>query len=697
MSRAAAHLVTYNSSSRLQAALKSLPLSLTLASIHSPIALPFPTHTHLSFAPPSHTVFNHRPRHALDVVPTHVWPTIHNTGCVHKFSERAPEAHTDTALLCPPASPRARLARLRSRTPSRATTAHPDSALPRGNTLPPRCTTRTGTLRGRDQIRALAAESCRQTPDMRAVPTPNSSVAYPSVVDTHTRFTVSGESVFGVAHTVHELELRPSEPTPRCTTARNERSTAASRRVRRVSGTLRVSGVVVPAPRAESRLELAQRARRRARRAQAPEIRVHDVVSSAQGEHRAASFHTPVAVRAVHRCRFRNLAPCTARRGMPLGQCAFPSCSAFSPAARTRATQGTHKSSRVVRMLWNDRSGSTSTANNITLDTGSIIPIGSQHTATWYFLQPLPVVRVFWRLEHPLRHGRKLEDQQGKGFAVKDDLVFANSSCSAPAEGKRTFNVALSLRCVRNDVAPTRAHLEQTSRDITSRPIIVEIDMTPKPVDSNKAYVIWSANVSSTFESYTNGAEVGGVMSLNQFGDATSRTYLPVQDAMRSKEHHKSQVGGNSCVSPLATKASMTFTFDQEVANTSSDLQSRRALRNALSSLPTLALLVRRERQARYPGTWRGALKDIKVMMCLSSDPPLFFIIFASFMVFFAVVFFAVWIYAVVRGCRQGALREEKPPAYVLLPSAGHDAELDFDFAEEREGDVKARHVQALA
>ncbi|KAF8185624.1 hypothetical protein K438DRAFT_2155539 [Mycena galopus ATCC 62051] len=38
-----------------------------------------------------------------------------------------------------------------------------------------------------------------------------------------------------------------------------------------------------------------------------------------------------------------------------------------------------------------------------------------------------------------------------------------------------------------------------------------------------------------------------------------------------------------------------------------------------------------------------------------------------------AVVFFAVWIYAVVRGCPQGARREETSPAYVLLPSVGHD------------------------
>jgi hypothetical protein len=82
---------------------------------------------------------------------------------------------------------------------------------------------------------------------------------------------------------------------------------------------------------------------------------------------------------------------------------------------------------------------------------------------------------------------------------------------------------------VRKDVAPARVYLEQTSRDSTSRPIIVEIAMTPKPVDSSKAYAIWSADVSSTFESYTIGAEVGGVkitreigMSLNQFGECSS-------------------------------------------------------------------------------------------------------------------------------------------------------------------------------
>jgi hypothetical protein len=82
---------------------------------------------------------------------------------------------------------------------------------------------------------------------------------------------------------------------------------------------------------------------------------------------------------------------------------------------------------------------------------------------------------------------------------------------------------------VRKDVAPTRVYLEQTSRDSTGRPIIVEIDMTPKPVDSSKAYAIWSADVSDTFESYTIGAEVDGVkvtrgmeMSLIQFGECSN-------------------------------------------------------------------------------------------------------------------------------------------------------------------------------
>ncbi|KAF7369578.1 Peroxidase [Mycena venus] len=162
--------------------------------------------------------------------------------------------------------------------------------------------------------------------------------------------------------------------------------------------------------------------------------------------------------------------------------------------------------SRVVRMLWDDRSGSTSTTNNITLSTGSIIPIGSRHTTTWYFFNLFLISASSGVSSIRFFVDGKLEDQQGKGFAVNDDLVFANSSCSVPADGTGTFDVA-----VRTDVAPTRVYLEQTSRDSTSRPIIVEIDMTPKPVDPSKAYAIWSANVLSTFESYTIGAEVGGV------------------------------------------------------------------------------------------------------------------------------------------------------------------------------------------
>ncbi|KAJ6600835.1 heme peroxidase [Mycena sp. CBHHK59/15] len=88
--------------------------------------------------------------------------------------------------------------------------------------------------------------------------------------------------------------------------------------------------------------------------------------------------------------------------------------------------------SRVVRMLWDDRSGSTSTANNITLSAGSIIHIGSRHTATWYFFNPFPLSASSGVSSIRFVVERKLEDQQGNGFAVKDDLVFANNSCSAP-------------------------------------------------------------------------------------------------------------------------------------------------------------------------------------------------------------------------------------------------------------------------
>ncbi|KAJ6494455.1 heme peroxidase [Mycena sanguinolenta] len=102
--------------------------------------------------------------------------------------------------------------------------------------------------------------------------------------------------------------------------------------------------------------------------------------------------------------------------------------------------------SRVVQMLWDDRSGSTSTANNISLNGGSIIHIGSRHTATWYFLNPFPLSASSGVSSIRFVVDGKLEDQQGKGFAVNDDFVFANSSCSAPTGGMGTFDVALSLR-----------------------------------------------------------------------------------------------------------------------------------------------------------------------------------------------------------------------------------------------------------
>jgi hypothetical protein len=102
-------------------------------------------------------------------------------------------------------------------------------------------------------------------------------------------------------------------------------------------------------------------------------------------------------------------------------------------------------------------------------------------------------------------------------------------------------------------------------------------------------------------------------------------------------------------------------------------------------------------------------LVDLGCDVCLSSDPPLFFVIFASFIVLFGaqtlptfqnkqtldspVVFFAVWIYTGAGMPTRCSVGE----ATGLCPAAQHDAELEFDFAEEGAGDVKACHVQGLA
>ncbi|KAJ7239707.1 heme peroxidase [Mycena rebaudengoi] len=181
----------------------------------------------------------------------------------------------------------------------------------------------------------------------------------------------------------------------------------------------------------------------------------------------------------------------------------------------------TQDSNRAVRLLWEDHfSGS----NNATLRfTRAISSSGARNTAVFYTfstadnisfvsLDAAAGITKMWFAVND-----KVEDQNGHGFAVQDDVVFSASSCfhfdlNQGSTGGR-FDIA-----VRNGVMPTRVYLETETRDSVDRPIVLEIEVPP-PTQGAAAsangteYSIWSVQIkgNQTSSMYTVGAEVDGV------------------------------------------------------------------------------------------------------------------------------------------------------------------------------------------
>ncbi|KAJ7447506.1 heme peroxidase [Mycena galericulata] len=119
-----------------------------------------------------------------------------------------------------------------------------------------------------------------------------------------------------------------------------------------------------------------------------------------------------------------------------------------------------------------------------------------------------------------------LEDQGGIGFAIQDSFMLSETSCKIedPFTGRMDVAVRAALYIcsrvvmseefqVRNGVNPTRVYLEEVTTDRVSRPIIVEIDITPpaEPVAANSAYSLWSINLTDPNTFYSIGAEIDGV------------------------------------------------------------------------------------------------------------------------------------------------------------------------------------------
>ncbi|KAJ7742603.1 heme peroxidase [Mycena metata] len=155
-----------------------------------------------------------------------------------------------------------------------------------------------------------------------------------------------------------------------------------------------------------------------------------------------------------------------------------------------------------VVMFWTDHVGAT---GSVTLTAAGVFTLGVRHTAGWYNIPALtfPASSGFKSMYFTV--DGQVEDQDGVGFAVQDDLMWSQSSCVVSgASATGLFHVA-----VRNTLAPTRVFLEQAARDNVTRPIIVETDMALIS-PSSTGFSIWSVQVANNFNPFTIGAEVNG-------------------------------------------------------------------------------------------------------------------------------------------------------------------------------------------
>ncbi|KAF8180537.1 heme peroxidase [Mycena galopus ATCC 62051] len=152
----------------------------------------------------------------------------------------------------------------------------------------------------------------------------------------------------------------------------------------------------------------------------------------------------------------------------------------------------TEDPNRAVVLLWEDHVGGT---NNATLNFTTVtIGNGGRSTAAWYTFSPsgessfLSLDTVAGITSMSFAVDNIIEDQDGVGFAVQDDVVFSSSSCCCTGGGD----------LVRNDVAPTLVYLQFESLDDTGRPVVVDIGIPPpnsSSMENTTAYTIWSVGL----------------------------------------------------------------------------------------------------------------------------------------------------------------------------------------------------------
>ncbi|KAJ7157000.1 heme peroxidase [Mycena crocata] len=167
----------------------------------------------------------------------------------------------------------------------------------------------------------------------------------------------------------------------------------------------------------------------------------------------------------------------------------------------------TTNANQTVRVLWDDHAGREHTA--LLSFAGLGTSIDKRHSAGWYSFKNALLNATDGVTNMRFTVNGKLEDQNGVGFAVQDNILFSETSCVLEQNEFGAPTKARMEVAVRNGLDPTRVFFEVEETDSFGRDFVVETDIAP-PAASNATYSIWSVEVNDNLKRYGIGAEVAG-------------------------------------------------------------------------------------------------------------------------------------------------------------------------------------------
>ncbi|KAJ7620424.1 heme peroxidase [Roridomyces roridus] len=151
-------------------------------------------------------------------------------------------------------------------------------------------------------------------------------------------------------------------------------------------------------------------------------------------------------------------------------------------------TQSDATSGTVIMLLDDHEGGST----NVTLQfAGSGSATAGRYTTAWYTFGPIQLDAVKGLASLRFLVDGVLDDQNGAGYKVQDNVVFSASSCAVS-----TNPVAWRLDVgIRTSLNATHVFLETAVQDSVQRWSVLETDLSPPaspPITINPAYTAWS-------------------------------------------------------------------------------------------------------------------------------------------------------------------------------------------------------------